>query len=50
MGQGVVEGVGVEVGAVCISFGVGCDEASGGGVVVSSAKIDEAAWVMSFDW
>ena len=41
MGEGVVEDVLVEVGAVGEAFGVGGDPAAGFGVVVAAAEVDE---------
>lgn len=41
MGEGVVEGVLVEVGAIKEAFGVGGDPAAGFGMVVAAAEVDE---------
>jgi len=44
VGEGAIEGVGIEVERVGVACRVGGDEAAEVGVIVASAKIDEAGF------
>jgi len=42
IGKGIIKSMLIEVGAICLAFGIGADEPALFGIIVSSSEVDEA--------